>query len=755
MFYISPWMFLGLILGTAYFVLVLLGYGGNRDAKKTRKKSEEKLVSSTKTTTDFARQKQLQITDEKPGTVEWQKESQRHKLEAKKQIGEVTFSSRQTSDATKSFVGLKLAPAGSEKEEKLIAEQSIESVGVEDVLQSQDALYLREFSVPEDLIIERQRIRTSSHESENIAEISTESIEKVNGSGLLEGKDAEVSENITPTLCSSVSSVPYEQRFDDIAVPDNEQPTLLSDVMGTNSSTDLKQAILFGDLADLLVTRAKTGAFHHIDLESNANYLAEKMSTQIVCDALGQFATSSVSGDQDLESPDHVQELHSFAENVVDSLIEDAFGKVSVVEDAESFAKDLSEQVVHEGMEHYAVMEKLKQGKKQKVSLQEMKLFSEGIISEVVSDGIDEAVVQDINTSECINSEDKNLPEERSPENEDNFAQQTALSSSLQPHITGVVENLVNGAIYEAALRVKARGTEPRSEDSSLDVRAREILESQVVETVKEVIGSALHKAADFEEEKGELEDESSQTNKSKLESRLDSFVDDALDAAVSEAAGKVLDEKSVSDKKQKLLNGHVDLSLESPPEEVVSSDRTNQSQGVVEVPLKEKEEKVELRDKGTGESSDYWRQSLILDLQGDEEEFDESFESERSQPSTADSPITPVHKETVSDEDDSEEFIDSSEDEVIDHAEDAKLGAVGGSNVKTYESDDDDDDKMAFGDELDDGIDIDDDDDEDEEDDLLFAGQSMVDGLCVSKPKEKRKKKKKSLPRPRIQSGK
>jgi len=479
MFYISPWMFLGLILGTAYFVLVLLGYGGNRDAKKTRKKSEEKQVSSTKTTKEFARQKQLQITDEKPGTVEWQKESQRHKLEAKKQIGEVTFSSRQTSDATKSFVGLKLAPAGSEKEEKLTAEQSIESVGVEDVLQSQDAFYLREFSVPEDFIIERQRIRTSSHDSENFAEISTESIEKVNGSGLLEGRDAEVSENITPTLCSSVSSVPYEQRFDDIAVPDNEQPTLLSDVMGTNSSTDLKQAILFGDLADLLVTRAKTGAFHHIDLESKANYLAEKMSTQIVCDALGQFATGSVSGDQDLESPDHVQELHSFAENVVDSLIEDAFGKVSVVEDAESFAKDLSEQVVHEGMGHYAVMEKLKQGKKQKVSLQEMKLFSEGIISEVVSDGIDEAVVQDINTSECINSEDKNLPEERSPENEDNFAQQTALSSSLQPHITGVVENLVNGAIYEAALRVKARGTEPRSEDSSLDVCAQEILESQ------------------------------------------------------------------------------------------------------------------------------------------------------------------------------------------------------------------------------------------------------------------------------------
>ena len=757
MFYISPWMLLGLILGTVYFVLVLFGFEENRHEKRTRKNSEGKLALSTQTSNDISEDKQVETIDEKPGEVQLGKEPQNRKSEAAKQIGEfeVTFSSCQTSHGSKSFDGLKLAPAGREKGESFVAEQKVEASKTEAVLQSQDALYLQEFDVSTDFIIERQGIRSSSLGSEDLGEISGENIQKNDGSGSLEAQDGESTEIVTQTVCSSVRSVPLEHRFGDIAERQSEQSTVPSCVKESNSSTDLKQSGLFGDFADHLVTRAKMGAFHDIDLESKANYLAEKISTEIVCDAIGQLAAGSVSVDQEIESP-NIQELHSFAGSVIDSLIRDVTGKVSLVNDVESFARDLSEQVVVEGIEDFAVMEKLRRGRKQKLSQNEMKIFSEGIVSEAVSDGIDEAVRRDVNIK-GFKSAEKNLPKAA-----DSLTHQAALSSSIQPHISGVVENLVNGAIYEASLRVRAQNSEANLEDSSVELCAQEILESQVSETVQELIVSALHQAVDY---KGKLKEDSSLEDNSELESRVASFVDDALEAAVSEAAGKVVVEQSMSDHERKLLNGHVDLSLEPSPEVIVSAESeaqiTNQNQGVDEVPLKENEGRVKERQKGAADRNNYWRQSLILDLEGDEEEFDESLESERSQPSTAESPVTPMDKEMVLDEAESDEFVDSSEDEIIDHAKDAKLGAVGGSSIKKYDSDDD---KMVFGDELDDGVDDDDDNDDedddeedDDEDDLLFVEQTMVDGLCVSKPKEKQKRKKKSklLPRPRIQSGK
>ena len=743
MFYISPWMLLGLILGTVYFVLVLFGYEENRHEKRTRKKSEGKLAISTQTSKDISEEKQGQTTDEKPGEDERRKEPQSRKSDAAKQIGEVTFSSCQTSQGTnKSFDGLKLAPAAREKSEGLVAEQKVETVKTEVVLQSQDALYLQEeFDVSTDSIFEGQGIRTSSRGSEDLTEISGESklIKKHDESGLLEAQDGESTEIVTQTVCTSVSSAPLEHKFGDIAEPQKEQSTVPSCVKESNSSTDLEQSDLFGDFADHLVSRAKMGAFYDIDLESKANYLAGKISTEIVCDAIGQLAAGSISVDQEIESP-NIQELHSFAGSVIDSLIQEVTGKVSLVNDVESFARDLSEQVVIEGMGDFAAMEKLRQGRKQKLSLNEMKIFSEGIVSETISDAIEEAV-GGVNI-EGFKSADKHLPKAT-----DSVAHQAALSSSIQPHISGVVENVVNGAIYEASLRVKAQNSEAKLEDSSVELCAQELLESQVSETVQELIVSALHQAADY---KGKLKDDSSLEDKSELESHVVSFVDDALDAAVSEAAGKVEVEERTSDQEGKLLNGHVDLSLESSPEVIISAESeaqmTDLNQGVDEVPLKENELRVEERQKGAGDRNNYWRQSLILDLEGDEEEFDESLESERSQPSATESPSTPMDKEIVSDEAESNEFIDSSEDEVIDHAEDAKLGAVGGLSAKKYDNDDDDDE-------------YDDDEEEEDgnEDDLLFAGQTMVDGLCASKPKEKRKKKQKSklLSRPRIQSGK
>lgn len=740
-------MLLGLILGTVYFVLVLLGFDGNRNENKTRKKSEDKLVSLTKTTKDITEEKQVQTAEEKPGFVERQrKELQEHKSDSRKQIGEATFSScPRTSCAIKSQDELKLAPDGSEKVEKLEDEQKLEAVEIEDVLQGQDALYLQEFNVTDDFITERQKVRARSHGSIDSSELSSETINKIGSLGSSEEKETELTVTVTEAVSSSVSSVPAEQRFDDIALHDNEQPAESNiDVLEFNSSADFKESGLFGDFAELLVTRAKEGALDDIGLESKANAYAQNISMQIVSDAIGQFAASSISDPEEHESS-NVQELHSFAENVVDSLMEVASGKVSLVKDVESFAKDMSEQVINEGVEHYTTAEKLKQGRKQKLSLNEMKIFSEGIVSEVVSEGIEQAVQEDINIKES-NAGNKNLSE---LEHEGLSQQTMTLPSSIQPHICGIVENLVNGAIYEAALRAKAHSSEPSLEESELEGCAQDILESQVDETVQELIVSALHQAADLKEQEGKLESESSRGDKSELESRLGSFVDGALDAAVNEAAGKVLNEQSISDQESKVLNGHVDLSLEPNREKSYQGSPAivvRSADGVDLVPSKENEEMLELSEKGTSDSSDYWRQSLVLDLEEDDEEFDESFESEKSHPSTGDSPLTPNEKETVSEEDESEEFVDSSEDEVIDHAEDAKLGAVGGSSVKKYESDDEDD-EMIFGDELD---------DDNDEEDLLFAGQSMVDGLCASKPKEKRKSKKskkKSLPRPRIQS--
>ncbi|XP_078344788.1 uncharacterized protein LOC144630315 isoform X2 [Oculina patagonica] len=764
MFYISPWMAVGLILCTAYFVLVLLGFGRKDNQTKVSEKSDEKLGSSTKTSIDNTEEKQVQLTEEKLEVIKRDKHLQGCKSDTQRQIREISC---QISTADKSFEGLQPAPGDIDKDEKLSVEQSATPVKNKAILPSQDALYLQEFNVSKDFITERDRIRenkiTTSHADENFSECLSENVEKFDGLESSDVNQDELSDNVTQTLSSSVLSEPVE-RFD-IQSVENEQAVQLSepgiDVVESHSSTGEKQDSLFGDFAEILVARAKTEAFSNINLESTATVFAEKISAQIVCDAIGQFATAA--GQQEVASA-KVQEIHSFAGNVVNSLFQGASGKVSLVKDVETFAKDLSEQVINESIEQYAVKEKLEQGRKKKVSLNEMRIFSEGIISEILCDGIDEAVVAQ-DDSQKDNLDDKDLPEEQNvedsiPQSADSLTnglrqsahQELALSSTIQPHISGVVENLVNGAIYEAALRVKAGRSEPPLEDSDLEGHAQEILESQVDETVRELIVSALNKAADHEGKESELQEELTQENKSELETRLESYVDDALGKAVSEAVVKVTEEQNVPNQEQKVLNGHVDLSQEpvmeqsyqSIPEIVIlsenSTDVTDHGEGFDVVPAKENEEKAALREKKTSEGGDYWRRSLILDLEGDEE-FDESIESEKSPSPTKD-------EELISDEE-SEEFIDSSEDEVIDHAEEAKMGAVGGSNVNKYENYDDD--RMDLEDELDD------DDDDDEDDDYdMFVPQSMVDGLCVSKPKEKsqkKKKKRKTLPRPRIQS--
>lgn len=755
-------MALGLIFCTAYFVLILLGFGRKDDEAKVSKKSEEKLASSTKSSSDKSDGKQLQLADEKLEVTKRGKQRQGLKLKSDKQrpIQEGTLSCQiEAPDANKSY--LQQAPADSEM---LAVEQSSAPVKSEDLLCSQDALYLQEFNVSVDFITERERIRenkiTTSQANDNFSECLNRNFEQGNDLNSSDVNRVESSDHVTQTSSSTVYSEPGVQRFE-IPVSQNEQPVLLSepcvDVEESNSSTDVKQDSLIGDFAEFLVARAKRDAYSDIDLDMKANIYAEKISAQIVSDAIGQFTADS--DQQELRSA-KVEEIHSFAENVVDSLFQGATGKISLVKDVESFAKDMSEQVINESIEYYAAKEKLEQGRKKKVSLHEMRIFSEGIISEVLCDGIEEAAIAPDDSKEDF-VHDQNLPTEEQtfkhslPEGAGGLTnqvcqtshQELTLSSTLQPHISGVVENLVNGAIYEAALRVKAQRGESGLEDSDLEGCAQEILESQVDETVKELIVSALNKAADHEGQESEAEP--SHTNKTQIESHVESYVDDAMGEAVREAVVKVTEQETVSNQEEGVVNGKIDLpsesvieqSCQSAPEIVVltenDTDMTDQDEGFDVVPSKEKDK---LKEKKTGESDEsggYWRRSLILDLEG-EEEFDESVESEKTPSSTKD-------EDLVSDEE-SEEFIDSSEDEIIDHAEDAKMGAVGGSSIQKYESDDDD--KMDLEDELDD-------DDDDDNDNDMFVPQSMVDGLCVSKPKEKRKRKKhKTAPRARIQSG-
>lgn len=755
-------MALGLIFCTAYFVLILLGFGRKDDETKVSKKSEEKLASSTKSSSDKSDGKQLQLADEKLEVTKRGKQRQGLKLKSDKQrpIQEGTLSCQiEAPDANKSY--LQQAPADSEM---LAVEQSSAPVKSEDLLCSQDALYLQEFNVSVDFITERERIRenkiTTSQANDNFSECLNRNFEQGNDLNSSDVNRVELSHHVTQTSSSTVYSEPGVQRFE-IPVSQNEQPVLLSepcvDVAESNSSTDVKQDSLIGDFAEFLVARAKRDAYSDIDLDMKANIYAEKISAQIVSDAIGQFTADS--DQQELRSA-KVEEIHSFAGNVVDSLFQGATGKISLVKDVETFAKDMSEQVINESIEYYAAKEKLEQGRKKKVSLHEMWIFSEGIISEVLCDGIEEAAIAPDDSKEDF-VRDQNLPTEEQtfkdslPEGAGSLTnqvcqtshQELTLSSTLQPHISGVVENLVNGAIYEAALRVKAQRGESGLEDSDLEGCAQEILESQVDETVKELIVSALNKAADHEGQESEAEP--SHTNKTQIESHVESYVDDAMGEAVSEAVVKVTEQETVSNQEEGVMNGKIDLpsesvieqSCQSTPEIVVltenDTDMTDQDEGFDVVPSKEKDK---LKEKKTGESDEsggYWRRSLILDLEG-EEEFDESVESEKTPSSTKD-------EDLVSDEE-SEEFIDSSEDEIIDHAEDAKMGAVGGSSIQKYESDDDD--KMDLEDELDD-------DDDDDNDNDMFVPQSMVDGLCVSKPKEKRKRKKhKTAPRARIQSG-
>ena len=776
MFYLSPWTLFGLIFCTAYFVLVLCGFGRKGDQRKVSQKSNEESVSSTKYCDDEIEETQARIADQKLNSIDLGNDSQGGRSDTQRQIHEGTLSC-EIPYANNSLESSKQAPAHSDEGDNLTVKQILAPVKCNASLRSQDALNLQEFNISEDFVTERGEIRgrgnntSNSNANEYFSEFlegSTKHFEELKFSRENQG---EISNIVTKTSVGTVSSAPEEYNF---AAFENEQPILHSEpcvdaVEANYSETDLNKNSLFGDFAELLVTKAATNALSDVDLELRANVLAENISTQIVYDAIGQLSADSGKEEFDTEN---VQEIHSFAGDVINSLFQGATGKVSLVKDVESFAKDLSEQIISEGVLIYTAKQKFEQGRKKKVSLGEIRIFSEDVVSEVLSDGIEEAaLLKDEHMEDYLNN--KNTAqvtglEDPVPHNADSSGdevcqaayQEVAISSSLQPHFSGVVENLVNGAIYEASLRVRAHPENEPLQESELQPYSQDVLESQIDETVKELIFSAVNEAADHENQKSSIAQETMPMIQNELESQVGSYVDNALQNAVSEASVKVIEGHSEATHQNRVLNGHVDLSqhsvveshsCQSTPEDVGPVEKeteiVDQSEGYDIVPSKHNNLQTELTGQKSGDNGDFWRRSLILDLEGDEE-FDEAVESEKSLPSAGDSTSPTNDDELISDED--VEFVDSSEDEVIDHAEDAKLGAVGGSNAAKHGRSDDD--RLEIEDDIDD-VDEDDDDDTDDDDEELFVPQSTVDGLCVSKPKDK-KKKHKTLPRARIQSG-
>lgn len=710
------------------FLLKIFGYEG-RHQDKTCKKTKSDLETSEKDVKSDSAVKEVTISQGQHEKIVESKELRIRKSATPKEIDKPSLSSCDVF-ASKKPLEAKLVPTGREKGERLIEEQRVEASNAEAVLESRDALYLQEFSVTGDFIRDTLNFRSSSEGSE---ENKTETLAQKDdneATSFLEDKDVESSQTIAPAMSSSVCSAPEGKSFtfnechDDV----DKQSVLSKSVEEFDSTSDLAHSRLFALFADKLVTRAKEKALLDIDCECRANNLAERMSSDVMGDVMGQLAIGSVSREKEVNSP-IVQELHSFAGNVVDSLIRGASENVLLINDIDSFAKDLSEEVISDGIKNYAIMEKVRQGRKQKVSLHEINLFSEGIVSDAVSDGIDKVLGQELDNEQVSTALDRNLDDGTLISQ----PQPAGLSLSLQPQIGGVVENIVNKAIYEASLRVKQQSQEQQpSVVSTVNSSAQEILHTQVNEMVQEMIVLALQEVA-----ASKVEDEN------EMQSCMESFVDETLDIAINEAAERVSDEQNLSDQNKKYLNGHVDITLE--PSLLI----TNDSQGVDEVPFKPRKNLPELDNEEARVGNNYWRQSLVLDLQENEEEFDESFESgKRSGSGMTDSQLTPEDNKMTSHDRDSEEFVDSSEDEVIDHAADAKIGAVGGSNAN-----EDDKDKIDYSDELDDDFSGDDDDDG-----IGLEGQTMVDGLCASKPKEKRKRrmKKSNLSsQARIQSGK
>ena len=728
-------MLYGVVLCTAYFVLFLFGFG--RKTKLNKPRCSLAPVTSEVVLTE---ENQIERSDKDFEDVKREKDSQLAVSKLHAQIREGT-SPGQISPSYKSGDDFKLPP--SDKEENIKVESHVTNLKGEEIVQIQEACSL-EFEGPVSFPKDINCKTTSKHLNANRPEDE-------NNFGLLQFQSLQTNQEESKVIDQRISNIESQESSQNIIlfdVGEHESTNMQRDchpLESLSTSHESNRHAFVGNFAASLVTKAQSDAFSNIEFESTARSFADRISTEIIFDAVHEFVDRS---HQRVTFP-KVQELQRYAGDVVKSLIKDAAESVCLMRDMESFAVDLSEQVINEGMDQYLTNTKVEKVRKKKASLSEMKIFSECIVNEVVSDGIDKAAEQDNDAGENNDTykEEKELSvlkQHDSTVEDCEVVRLPFISTSLQPHIGGVVENLVNGAICEAVSRIKTHMISDTT------------LESQVNNTVHDLMVSALNAAV--VESRGQNVDD--QVSVPEITEGGELVSDKAVRDAASQEEQPPLYKGSTS--VENIVNGHVDHfeGSESVPNGcqttpkicIRSENNTEINTGFDAVPDQAFSSsvgggKVELREqKSSRDGGDYWRRSLILDLE-ENDELDESFGSEKSPTSTEESLTTPKHKGSFSDGD-SEEFIDSSEDEVIDHAEEAKLGAVGGSHIAKNDIDNK---EMEF-------VDDDDDDDDDDGDDSdeMFVPESMVDGLCVSKPKGKRKKKKKHklLPRARIQSG-
>ena len=492
-----------------------------------------------------------------------------------------------------------------------------------------------------------------------------------------------------------------------------------------------------------------------------------------------------------------LQRLPSFAEKFTYSVIGEAVGEIINKENREQFIDSLTKDILSKAVKE--VIPSVSTPEQENSKLREYDVFSEHYSSKIIADGMRIAAARKYNSSIHDSLVENSLREgmkiasaaRQHAENLTSSVCKTAfeeatLSAELKPHVCGVVQNLVNEAIYEAVIRVSA-ATKPScqidTQELSSDPLCTTALESHVENSIHKLISSAIDAASsdkdqvlphvDKEDASGKLQEDAKQKEHqvySETASDAVCLSDNSFWEKKSEAP---LSGYSFSDEKEKdttCMNGHLDhaeLKVKQVVHVASSSSVEQSSEGIaVHKNLSHVDDvtssAIQVRNRDVTSPTGFWRRSLIEDLENDLD-LDESLTSS-SDRSELESPkvdeTTSILSPTVrksSAEFSDEEFIDSEEDEIIDYAEEAKMGAFGDSHQssragvhKNDDHSDDDDDE-------------DDDDMSESDEDEAFDTYLTVDGMCMSVPKDKqkgksvhvsRKHKRKHKPRHRIKSG-
>ena len=549
----------------------------------------------------------------------------------------------------------------------------------------------------------------------------------------------------------------------------------------SNSSPISELSSVAESLSEDLLRNSSSDALTTVQFLLSVNEVADNLTNAIVRDVFHQIG-GPIRREQTL------QQLSRFAESFTSSVVQEAVGEIADEHNKEKFVNNLAKNILNGGLQEVVAVANT--GKQEKSKLCEYGKFSEQCSSKILVDGIKLAAAQkhDSSVQELLveNSVREGMQVASAARQHaesltstvcKSAIEEATLSSALKPHIRGVIQNLVNEAIYEAVLRVdavdKPTCKSTTDEDYASDVECSTVLESHVEDTIQELISSAIETVKSDKDKVSVADDEITDDQLKTVEDCVGLIVNSTIPCSIGSddkmASDKVLKSplpaSSFSDITEKASNdinanmNHLEHSIEADQivPDIVSSleqipedifpDKSRHDSGASSLD-------VQMRDKKPTSPTGFWRHSLIEDLENDID-LDESLtsSSEKSELESPkfnlDSPTLPNDMATrASDESSDEEFLDSSEDEIIDHAEEARMGAVGGSSQHAASDDDGD-----FS-------------DSDEDDEYEpFDAYLTVDGLCMSVPKEKHVKHKgkskhstgkpKYRPRHRVKSGK